>query len=113
MGRGLAAADHVVGDRPPDEVIGSSRSPSSAGSDGTEPADGTGAGAAATGGAGKPADGTAAGNADGAAGDPARWMLWRPSRCARIQVSGHRDLWALATILGRKTETEIPQEKVA
>ena len=28
-------------------------------------------------------------------------------------ISGHRDLWALATILGRKTETEIWQEKVA
>jgi hypothetical protein len=28
------------------------------------------------------------------------------------KISGHRDLWALATILGRKTETEISQEKV-
>jgi hypothetical protein len=29
------------------------------------------------------------------------------------KISGHRDLWALATILRRKTETEISQEKVA
>jgi hypothetical protein len=29
------------------------------------------------------------------------------------KTSGHRDLWALATILRRKTETEIPQEKAA
>jgi hypothetical protein len=29
------------------------------------------------------------------------------------KISGHRDLWALAAILRRKTETEIPQEKVA
>jgi putative transposase len=29
------------------------------------------------------------------------------------EKSGHRDLWALATILRRKAETEIPHEKVA
>jgi hypothetical protein len=29
------------------------------------------------------------------------------------KISGHRDLWAPATILGHKTETEISQEKVA
>ena len=29
------------------------------------------------------------------------------------KISGHRDLWALATILGRKTETEVSEEKVA
>ena len=27
-------------------------------------------------------------------------------------AGSHRDLWALATILGRKTETEISQEQV-
>ena len=29
------------------------------------------------------------------------------------KLSGDRDLWALATILGRTTETEISQEEVA
>jgi hypothetical protein len=29
------------------------------------------------------------------------------------KISGHRDLWALATILRRNTKTEISQEKVA
>jgi hypothetical protein len=36
------------------------------------------------------------------------WLLTENRR----KVSGHRALWALATILGRKTETEISQEKV-
>ncbi len=42
--------------------------------------------------------------------------LLRPGhspKTASEKISGHRDLWALSTILGRKTETEISQKKVA
>jgi hypothetical protein len=44
-----------------------------------------------------------------------RWVAsaWLPTENRFRKISGHRDLWALATISGRKAETEIPQEKIA
>jgi putative transposase len=44
-----------------------------------------------------------------------RWVAsaWLLTENRFRKVSGHRDLWAPATILRRKTETEIAQEKVA
>ncbi len=44
-----------------------------------------------------------------------RWVApaWLLTENLFRKISGHRDLWALATFLRRKTETEIPQEKVA
>jgi hypothetical protein len=44
-----------------------------------------------------------------------RWVAsaWLPTEIRFRKISGRRDLWALATIPGRKTEAEIPQGKVA
>ncbi len=44
-----------------------------------------------------------------------RWVAsaWLLTENRFRKISGHHDLWAPATIPGRKTETEIPQEKVA
>jgi hypothetical protein len=44
-----------------------------------------------------------------------RWVAsaWLRTENRFRKISGHLDLWALATIPGRKTETEIPQEKIA
>ena len=44
-----------------------------------------------------------------------RWVAsaWLLTENRFRKISGYRDLWALATILGRKTETEISEEKVA
>ena len=44
-----------------------------------------------------------------------RWVAsaWLLTENRFRKISGHRDLWALTTILGRKTETNISQEKVA
>jgi hypothetical protein len=43
-----------------------------------------------------------------------RWVAsaWLLTENRFRRISGLRDLWAPATILGRKTETEILQEKV-
>lgn len=44
-----------------------------------------------------------------------RWVasVWLLTENRFRKISGHRDLRAPATILRRKTETEIPQEKLA
>jgi hypothetical protein len=44
-----------------------------------------------------------------------RWVasVWLLTETVSGKIPGHRDLWALATILRRKNETEIPQETVA
>ena len=44
-----------------------------------------------------------------------RWVAsaWVLTENRFRKISGRCDLWALATILGRKTETEISQEEVA
>jgi hypothetical protein len=41
-----------------------------------------------------------------------RWVAsaWLLAENRFRKISGHRDLWAPATILGRKTESEILQE---
>jgi hypothetical protein len=43
-----------------------------------------------------------------------RWLAsaWSLTENPFRRISGHRDLWVPATIPGRKTETEISQEKV-
>jgi len=48
-------------------------------------------------------------------GLPRAWgaSAWLLTKNRFRKTSGHRDLWTLATILRRKTETEISQEKVA